>query len=168
MRSSVSQSYSPLYGSRFAQRQSQSHLVKLPQRLRRLDAELADELLAAGPVALQGVRLPPGTIQRQHQQPTQPFTQRMVGHQPGQLGDALGMRAEVQLRRQALLEYGEAELLQPRGLGLQPAYTAQGGAVPQPQRVPQPGGALVRGGLPARARHPVLERVQVDLGTFGV
>ena len=71
---------------------AQHRLLQLAQLLPRLDPQLLGQHLPGALVGGQRVGLPLGPVQRQHQQPPQPFAHRVLGHQLFQLADHLPAR----------------------------------------------------------------------------
>ena len=103
----------------------------------RVDAQLLGEQPAGVGVHGERLGLPAAAVQRQHQQLAQPLAQRVRGGQRGQLGDGLGVAAQLQVEVEPGLEELEPPLLQPGalGLGVRPGHAGQRLAVPQAQRL---------------------------------
>jgi hypothetical protein len=79
----------------------------------RVDAELVGEHPAHPPVRRQGVRLPPGPVQRGDQQRPQPLAEGMDGDQGLQLADGLPGRPEGEAGGQLVLPQPQPGLLEP-------------------------------------------------------
>ena len=65
--------------------------MQVPQLRAGLGAQLADQHLSRGVVDGQRLAVPPVLAQSQHQQPVQPFPERMNAGEPPQLHDRLSM-----------------------------------------------------------------------------
>ena len=86
--------------------------LELLQRGRGLEAERLDERGAPRPEPLQGVRLPPGAIQGDHQLAAQSLVERIVEHELLELGHELRAAAELELGPEAPLRDREAQIAQ--------------------------------------------------------
>jgi hypothetical protein len=138
--------------------------VRLAQLRTGLDAQLPGEQLVPGPEGGQRLGLPAAPVQRHHQQRAQPLPQRVLDHQPAQLGHALGVPPQPQLGLQPGLQYGQPLLVELRGEVTQHVArrVGQGRSAPQRQRLAQQRARfLVRRG--PGGRDQAAEAVQVDL-----
>jgi hypothetical protein len=127
-------------------------LLQLLQLGPRFDAELVDEPAPQPTVGGEGVGLPSGAVERQHQLRPQPLPEGVLGGELLQLGHHLGVAAEGQVGVDPSLSGGQAQLLEPPDGGLQGAQPGQVGehvAPPQPQGLAERGGGV--------GRPPVLE-----------
>ena len=133
--------------------------VHSAQERARLEAELFDEELAPFPVGLERLRLPARAVEREHQLRPQPLAQRIRADEPLELGHELGVLADRELRLGALLEEGEAELVEPRDLLLRERLVAELGqrlAAPEGERLVEerrPAHGLARPRLVDEAPH---------------
>ena len=117
---------------------TQDRLLEPPQLLARLEAKLIRELAAGRAVGLEGLRLPAGAIEREHQLGAQALPQRVLRHERLQLADELGMPPGGEIGFDALLERRQPELLEPRDLGLGERLVGQvgeRGAAPERERL---------------------------------
>lgn len=71
-------------------------------------------------IGLQGVGLPAGPIERQHEVTPESFPEGMVADQGFQFGEKLGMKSEGKLRLQPVLDHIQPKILQPGRLGQYP------------------------------------------------
>ena len=71
--------------------------MQLLEALAGLDPVLLDEVAAGVAEGLERLGAPPGTVQRQHEVVAQPFADRELRHQRGQVGDQRGVVAEPRL-----------------------------------------------------------------------
>ena len=129
--------------------------LQLGQPSARVDPELLTQHAACLLERLQRLGLPARAVQRQHQQPVQALPERIAANQLLELGGGRGMPAKRQLGGQAVLQRGQAKLLQPLPLGLGErlvGHVGQGRPAPQPQRLPQH-----LGGRPRVARPPAAD-----------
>ena len=133
--------------------------VHSAQERARLEPELLDEELAAFAVDLERLRLPARAVEGEHQLRPQPLAQRIGADEPLELGDEVGVLPDRQLRLGALLEEGEAELVEPRDLLLRERLVAEVGqrlAPPQGERLVEerrPAHGLARPRLVDEAPH---------------
>ena len=117
---------------------AQDRLLQALQLRRGLEPELLIQPPPPARVDLERVALAPAAIQRQHQQADQPLTRRILGAQLLELGDHKRVLAVGQPRIDALLQRGDAQLLQPRDLCLRERlkpHIGQRRPTPEPQRV---------------------------------
>ena len=126
--------------------------LEAPKLFSRLEPELLVEQAAAGLVGVERLGLPPAAVEGQHQLPAEALAERVLADESLELGDELGMTAQLEVGVDALLESGEALLLEAgtlvtreRGVEL-----GQRGAAPQGQRVPEQPGRLGRRRGPGR------------------
>ena len=122
----------------------------------RLDAELVHERLARPRELGQGVRLAAGAVEREHQLRPRPLAQRLRLDESLQLGDHLGVPAELEIEVDPVLQRRQPQLLQPEPVELRLA-------APERERRTEPLGALrgrERLGLGAQ----LLEPGQVEIG----
>ncbi len=116
-------------------------------------AELVDEDLAGALVGGQRLAGLAVVIEREHEQPVPPLAQRMSRGQLPQLGDDLGVTAQVQVGVDADLQRLQPQLGQgraiPRGqqVGI---HVGQRLASPQRQRLARHGGGVRPGRVPGR------------------
>ena len=82
------------------------------------DAELPCEGAPGILVGLKCLGLASGTVEREHELGTQPLPERMVGHQHLQLPHNLCVVAQREVRIEALLEGGDAKLVEASDLRL--------------------------------------------------
>ncbi len=139
----------------------------------RLDAQLVDQGAARAPVGAQGVGLAARAVQGEHQLAVQVLAQGVAADEALQLADHLAVAPERQVRLDAGLERGQAQLVDPDqlrpGVGLLVAGGADVGqrrAAPQPQGLAQEPGGPLRVGLGERLpplHSQPLELVQVEL-----
>jgi hypothetical protein len=97
-----------------------------------------------------GVGGPPDPGQGRHELPVQPFPQRVLLGEAGELADQLGLQAQLQLDVEAVLQGAVVPLLEGDGGGLDAGAVdaGEGGAAPQLQGVAQvfAGGVRLPGG----------------------
>ncbi len=115
----------------------QDPAVQLLQVRPRRDAEFREEQLPHPAVDRQRVRLPPGLVQRPHQQLVRPLVQRVFGGEGGQLGDAARVAAERQVQPDPFLQQRQPQFLQPLAVPFREraGYAGQRFALPQFQRL---------------------------------
>ena len=87
--------------------------LERPQLRPRVEAELVGQDGPRTAVGRHGVRLPAALVQRGHQQPVQPFPQRMPVHELGQLTGDLAIPAESKLHGVEVLHRHQPALGQP-------------------------------------------------------
>jgi hypothetical protein len=103
-------------------------------------AELVGQVPAGSPVRLEGVGLPAGPVQREHQLGVQPLPKRVSADQRVELLDELATTPRVQVGVDAVLQGGQPHLLQPPHLGLgegEERHVIQGRAAKQRQSLPE-------------------------------
>jgi len=114
--------------------------MQLAQLDRRLDPKLLDQHPASITVSLQGLRLAPASIQRQHQLASQPLPVRMLAHEPLDFADQQPRTPELKLGSNPLLQSDNPQLRQASDLGLSKLLVleiAQRPASSQRQRLTQ-------------------------------
>jgi hypothetical protein len=79
-----------------------------------LGPELVEQGAPRGAVGLQRIGLAPAAIQREHELASEPLAQRLRGDEDLELGDELLRAAEGEVGLDAVLERGDAQLLQAR------------------------------------------------------
>ncbi len=100
-----------------------------------LDTELLDEHTTRVCVDLERLGLPSRAIEREHQLCSHPLTQRLAPRDRAQLGDELRMVAELEVRRDPILERSRPNLLEPADLIVGERLVAQvGERRPAPER----------------------------------
>jgi hypothetical protein len=150
----------------------QDRVLERPQLRARLDAEVARELLACVLVGVERLRLAPAAVEREHQLGDEPLAGRMLGDEPAQLRDELGVTAGSGIGLDARLQRGELLLLEPRDLGRRERLVGEvgeRGAAPHLLRFAQDRRGflrLPRGQRPAAALHEVIEAVGVELAAL--
>jgi hypothetical protein len=143
------------------------------QRQGRVEAELVGEADPHIVVDLEGVGLPAGAVQGEHQLADQPLPERVGRHQLGEVADHLVVAAEPQLQLEALLDRGEPLLVEPRRRRFDgPAVQAeQRRPAPEPERGPQHADRLRElavGGQRRGPGHPLREDLGVQLAGPGL
>ena len=139
------------------------------ERGRRLDAQLIDEVAPVILVGAQRLDLTPGAIERQHELRTRALPERVCIDRPFELTDELHMASELELRIDAVLDRGDAQLLETGGLGAGKVVVrelCERGTAPESQRGVE-GRDRPRHSAPlrlgARGEQPVLETRRVVL-----
>ena len=143
---------------------SEDRPLEAPQRRPRLDPERLHQRLPRRPVGRQRLRLPARAVEREHQLAAQALRQRVLGDQELELADELAGAAESEVGVDAILERGEAKLLEPTDLTLRPWLVGELGewrAAPEREGLPQPLGSDRRLGA-SRLGHETLEAVQIE------
>ena len=87
--------------------------LHVPEPLSGLDAELIDEGAPRLAVDSQRLGLAVGAIKREHELCSEPLAKWVRGHERLQIADDLPVSPEREVRLQALLECGQAEVLEP-------------------------------------------------------
>jgi hypothetical protein len=142
--------------------------VQCPQLLTGLDAQLPNEDAAGVGERAQRLGLPPAPVQRQHQLPAEPLSERVLPSHLGQLRGRLGGPAEFEQDVEVLLDRGQPLLPQPGPDDLRPGAgnAVERDALPQPQRRLQrrrrPGQVAVPARL-AGGGQPSGEQLRVEL-----
>ena len=83
----------------------ENRLLEPLERLRRLEAELAEQALPQGRIGGERVRLATAAVERQHQLLVQALAQGLAPHELLQLGDELVVAAERHIGRNPVLEH---------------------------------------------------------------
>jgi hypothetical protein len=143
--------------------------VDSAQLLRRARAQLLGQQAPAVLEHGEGLGGPPGGGERAHQLPAQPFPQRVGFQERGKLGGQRVVAAQRQCGVRPVLDHGEAEFAEPRGLARRERRgtdVGERGAAPQVQGDPQllGGEGVVTGGeRPPAVGREALEQVQVGV-----
>ena len=123
----------------------EDRLLELAQLPPGLEAQLVDERAPRGAEALQRLRLAARPVEREHLLRAQALAQRVLAHQPFELGHEPGMTPEPEVSLDALFDRREPQLLQARRFVLrEPLVRKLAERRPAPQRerrVQQRGGA---------------------------
>ncbi len=117
----------------------------------RLEPELLVQQPPARAVDLERVCLAAAAIEGQHQLAAQTLPQRLLAHEPLELGNQLRVPAERELGLDPLLERGQPLLLQPRSLGAGERVAQLGQRRSTPQRQPSRSSRAAWAGSAARA-----------------
>ncbi len=130
------------------------------------DAELIGEPLPGVVEDPQRLRLAPGPVQGDHQQPARPLPQRVLGRQRGQLGHGCHVLALVEHEVRPLLGRGGAQLGEPVPLclGKWPGHPGERLAAPQGERLldrAHRAARVARRAQPARPVEALLEVIGV-------
>ena len=113
----------------------EDHALHPPQLRPRLDPELVHQQLAARAHRLERLRLPAGSVQRQHQLRAQALAERVLGDQRAQLADQVRVAPAGQVSREPLLDRLHPQLLQAGDLVLRELVeTMIRQRLPSPQR----------------------------------
>ncbi len=134
-----------------------------------IDAEFLGEDAARLPVRIERFRMAAGAVEGLHEQQPQVFPQRIVGQQPAQLRDDLGVAAAGQLGLDPEFGGVETEIGQPPGFRLDQCRRrgiGQRAAVPERERLGQLGRRTlgIPGGISAPAlAHEGLEHLGVAI-----
>ena len=130
--------------------------LELLERGRGLEPERLDEGGASRAEHLERLGLPAGAVERDHQLAAQALVERMLAHEPLELGDELGAAAELELGLEALLRDREAQLAQALDDRPRERLEREIGerlAPPEGERLPvEPDGRLGVAGRERRAR----------------
>ena len=119
-----------------------------------LDADLLDERRARLPVRLQRLRLPPGAVEREHPLAVQALAQRVLGDQPVELADQLGVAPGRQVGVDRHLGGAQAQLLEAPDLDSRRTARRPGPPAARPATAPAPRAAAT----PPAAAPPVPRR----------
>ena len=125
---------------------AQDRLVERAQLRPGLDADLVRELAPCRPIGVERLGLAPAAVEGDHQLPREPLARRMVGDQPPELRNQLGVPARRGVSLHAGLERRQPLLLQLRDLGLRERLEREVGqrrAAPQRRRLAQTGRRLL-------------------------
>ena len=96
----------------------QNRALEVSNRGSGLKSEFVHQTLTAGPVDVERFRLTAAQIERQHEQADKPLTKRMLAHETLELHDDVRVVAVGEAQIDAVFQCDQAELLQPRDLGL--------------------------------------------------
>ena len=132
--------------------------------LGRLEPPLLVERTAGRLVRVERLLLPPGAVQREHEEAAEPFAVGVLRGEPGRVGDRVVVAAELDLRLDPVLERGQPELVEAGDLALEERLereVGERGPAPERERVAQGCGALGRRQGP-RVVHQALEPAGVD------
>jgi hypothetical protein len=119
------------------------------------------------PVRLERIGLPPAAVEREHQLSAQSLAQRVLADERVELARDLGMPAAGEVGVDPRAEAAEAQILEPRDLGLGEALVGDVGErrpAPELERVLQRGGRLPR----LTARELLAPQPQAPLEAVGV
>jgi hypothetical protein len=119
---------------------AQNRSLELAKCRSRLEAELFRQMLARCAVDVERLRLPPRSIERQHQLRGQPLAERLGTGEQLELADQLAVSAERKVGLDPLLERLKTQFLQTRDLALRERLVAEIGerlAAEERERVPQ-------------------------------
>jgi len=94
----------------------EDRLLESLQRLTRLDPQLVHEHAPRPLVCVQGLRLPAGPVEREHQLSAKALAQGIVSDQRFELGDEVVVATERKVGLDPLLECRQVKLLQPGDL----------------------------------------------------
>ena len=114
--------------------------LELLQLRRGVEPELVGECEPRGAVDLERLGLPAAAIEREHQLAAQSLAERVGGDQGLELADERRVAAELELGVDPLLERGEAQLVEPRGLEAREVLLVEigeRGAAPEGERLGQ-------------------------------
>ena len=141
--------------------------VQLAERGAGLGAELVDERAAGAGVGVQGGGLAAGPVEGQQELAPEALAEGVLGGERLQLGHELGVAAELEVDVDALLQRGEAQLVQVRGGGVHrlALEVGQGRAAPECQRLAEEAGRRLRVRA-ARLGDEGAEAVEVELARF--
>ena len=166
----------PARGRRRVHRRVEAPVLGQDRRLQlpEVVAGFEPELLAEHPTAVlerpEGVGLPPGAVEGEHQEPPEPLAERMPGDELLELGDRGQVPTELQLQLEPLLDDREAELREPRDdtdRELVVGEVGQRVAAPQPvglgQHVDRRGEVAI-----GHERAPLGHELLVPVGVHGV
>jgi hypothetical protein len=118
--------------------------LEVGQRPARLDAELVGQQPPHPPAGGERIGLPAGPVQGGGVGGPQAFAQRMLAHQPFQLGDEVAAGPEVDPGRRPVLEQAEPDLLEAGPVGMEPLAVAGVGQDFAPEQGQRLGGGLQR------------------------
>ena len=92
--------------------------LEVSKRESGLKSQVVHQTLTAVPVDVERFRLTAAQIKRQHEQADKPLTKRMFAHETLELHDDVRVVAVGEAKIDAVFQRDQAELLQPRDLGL--------------------------------------------------
>ena len=131
----------------------QHRLLELLQREPRIAPELLPQTCARVGHHRERISLSPTPMQGEHEQTSQPLAQRVLAHQPLELGDQLGVAANREIGVEAQLERDQPQLFQPGDRVRRKRLVAevrQRLSPPERERLPQ--------GIAGFSRVPLLEQ----------
>ena len=134
-----------------------------------LEPQLIDEALAGRLEGVKCIGLSPGAIKRDHQRAEETLSQRMLSHEPLELGDQRRSSAERELRFDPRLQNAQPQLVESLGLGADRwvvEHVAPRRSAPQRERLAQrAGGGVMVAGLRCAAggRRQLFEPIGVKL-----
>jgi hypothetical protein len=105
---------------------------------RRLQAELVREHPSRLTERLERLRLTAGAVEGEYELAAEPLAERVLGDERRKLTDEIRMATELQLGVDAVLEHGEAHLVEPSRLDLHEREVGgigEGTSAPKPQRL---------------------------------
>ena len=136
-----------------------------PHQLRPgVEAQLVGEVGPRAGDGAQRVGLSPAPVEGLGQQRREPFTQGLLGHRGLEARHGFAVAPVVEQALEAILDGGEAQLLQPHALGLGVGlvgHVEQRRSVPQAERLVEEGEGLGRWRL-LGSPHELLEAVDVE------
>ena len=139
-------------------------ILELAQRRPWRQAQVVDEVAVRGPVDVQRLRLPPGSIEGEHDQLLQPFASRMALRLRGQLRDQAGVPSETELAAahssNALLVARRAPRRRRAARARRPARRAPGRATARAPRARTPRRRRGRRARAPPARRPRASRTR--------
>ena len=143
--------------------------LKLLQLPPRLQAELVDESIACSPENVEGVGLASGPVQGEHQVAAQALPERLLCHEPLELGHELGAPTAHEFRLDARLHCPKPKLVKPPRLNAGQRLVEQVDPrrpTPQRERLAQrrpSSGVIARLGCPIGGPDQLLEPIDVEL-----
>ena len=144
---------------------AQDRGLEIAQRCARLEPEPLRQLAARRAVGVERVRLAVVAVERKHQLVPEVLPQRVPRDERLQLGDQVGLAAEREVGVEALLEGGQAHLLEPCDLRLRELLVREireRRAAPQRERLLQLAGRCRRRNV-TRFGDQLLEAGKVEL-----
>ena len=143
-------------------------MLELLERPPRLEAQLVHERAPRVLVGLERLGLTAGAVEGEHELRAHPLPVRVRRREPLELADQLRVAAERQVGVEAVLDRGQAQLLQPGDVGLErglESEVAERGPAPEREGARErrrgrlgPAGAKLR----PRIAHRVLEAMEVE------
>ena len=130
---------------------TENRALELAQLGARLDTELFDEDAPRLAVRLEGFGLPAGAVEGEDELAAEPLSQRLCRDELLQLGDDVGVFAELEPSVDPLLDGGQPQLVQTRALGLDgrlARQVCQRGTSPERQRLAELLVSFARGERP--------------------
>jgi hypothetical protein len=117
---------------------AENRLLECLQRLARLDAEVVDERPSGLAVGLERVRLPVGSVERQHLLCAEALPQRVLGHEDAQLSESLLVPTEGEVAVDPVHQRRQPQLVERCHLVTSARFELQPGesrAAPEGQRL---------------------------------